>query len=171
MNYTKQDMIRLLRRMGEARKATGWIKKRNEELYAVLQMITMPAGEQRESGKEGVFSAKQILEQREKIEKEIRQNKNMIEERLQEYAVFTRLMTEVLSEDEKEVLWNRHAERMTWERVARMTRLSRSSCFRAEATGIETLRRAWEKQQNAMEQKYETKEGMMGDEMKQAGTL
>ena len=137
----------MLRRMGETRKATEWVRKRNEELYAALQLMTMPGGENRETGREGMFSAKQILEQREKIEKEIRQNKNMIEERLQEYAAFTRLMTDVLTEDEKEVLWNRHAERMTWERVARMTRMSRSSCFRAEATGIENLRRAWEKGQ------------------------
>ena len=152
MNWTKQDMIRMLRRMGETRKATEWIRKRNDELYAALQMLTMPVGENRETGKDALFSARQILEQREKLEKEIRQNKKMIEERLQEYAAFTRMMTEVLTEDEKEVLWNRHAERMTWERVARMTRMSRSSCFRAEATGIEKLHSAWEKQQKTEKQ-------------------
>ena len=152
MDWTKQDMIRLLRKMGETRRAGDWIKKRNEELYATLETV-MVSAQQSGAGRGGsaLHSAKEILLQREKIEEEIRENKKMIENRLQEYAAFIRLMSEVLTEDEKNVLWSRHAERMTWDRVARVTKLSRSGCFRAEATGIETLRRAWEKQQKNKE--------------------
>ena len=148
MKWTKQDMIRLLRKIGETRQAVEWIRKRNDELYAALQNITIappqPNGTMRSGGV--LDSVGKMMQQREKIEEEIRLNKKIIEERLREYAAFTRLMTEVLTEDEKNVLWNRHAERMTWDRVARVTKISRSGCFRAEATGIETLRKAWEKQ-------------------------
>lgn len=150
MDFTKQDMIRLLRKMGETKRAANWIKKRNEELYAALQAVTMPLTKrENEISEEGRKAVKQMLLEQERIEAEIKENKRMMEERLQQYAAFTRMMTEVLTEDEKNVLWSRHAERMTWDRVARETKISRSGCFRAEATGIETLRRAWEKQQKS----------------------
>lgn len=163
MNWTKQDMIRLLRKMGETRRAVDWVKKRNEELYAALQSLTIPSLQPNGDGRSYSVadSVRQMILQREKIEEEIKENKKVIEDRLQEYAAFTRMMTEVLTEDEKNVLWNRHAERMTWDRVARVTRMSRSSCFRAEATGIEALRKAWEKAQKTKDKESEKKEGML----------
>lgn len=147
MGTTKRDMIRLLRQMGNKKESVEWFKQRNEELRNSLKYITASSpqlGDVLIRGGSADNIGRKVIS-REKVEKEIENNERVIERRLREYAELARIMLDALTEDEKNVLWSRHAEGVQWDMVARKVHISRSQCFRIEAVGLEKLCRAWDK--------------------------
>lgn len=158
MGTTKKDMIRLLRQMGNKKESVVWFQQRNFELRESLNHISITppqlGGVMVRGGSSDNIGRKVIS--REDAEKEIELNERIIERRLGEYAELARVMIDALTEDEKNILWARHAEGLHWDMVAYKTHISRSHCFRLEATGIEKLCRAWDKH---LEKKEEEKKG------------
>ena len=158
MGTTKKDMIRLLRQMGNKKESVFWFQQRNLELRESLNHISITppqlGGVIVRGGNSDNIGRKVIS--REDVEKEIELNERIIERRLGEYAELSRVMIDALTDDEKNILWSRHAEGLHWDMVAYKTHISRSHCFRLEATGIEKLCRAWDKH---LEKKEEEKEG------------
>ena len=155
MGTTKKDMIRLLRQMGNKKESVVWFQQRNFELRESLNHISITppqlGGVIVRGGNSDNIGRKVI--RREDAEKEIELNERIIERRLGEYAELARVMIDALTEDEKNILWARHAEGLHWDMVAYKTHISRSHCFRLEATGIEKLCRAWDKHLEKKEEK------------------
>lgn len=155
MGTTKKDMIRLLRQMGNKKESVFWFQQRNLELRESLNHISITppqlGGVIVRGGNSDNIGRKVI--RREDVEKEIELNERIIERRLGEYAELSRVMIDALTDDEKNILWSRHAEGLHWDMVAYKTHISRSHCFRLEATGIEKLCRAWDKHLEKKEEK------------------
>lgn len=158
MGTTKKDMIRLLRQMGNKKESVFWFQQKNEELRESLKHISVTppqlGGVIVRGGSSDNIGWKVIS--REDAENKIELNERIIERMLGEYAELARVMIDALTEDEKNILWARHAEGLHWDMVAYKTHISRSHCFRLEATGIEKLCRAWDKH---LEKKEEEKKG------------
>lgn len=158
MGTTKKDMIRLLRQMGNKKESVFWFQQRNEELRESLKHISVSppqlGGVMVRGGSSDKIGRKVIS--RENVEKEIELNEQIIARRLGEYAELAFVMVDALTEDERNILWKRHAEGLSWTMVVYKLHISRSHCFRLEATGIEKLCRAWDKH---LEKKEEEKKG------------
>lgn len=142
MDISKKDVIRFVQKMGEALENVEWLKQVNRKIHVSLlqdPMISAPNyGEN--TGRTGPVDSvgNRVIKRQDKID-EIAINERRINQLLQEYAAFARMMDEILTADEKNVIWERHALRQSWSRVARFTKMSRSGCFRAEDRGIEKL--------------------------------
>lgn len=158
MGTTKKEMIRLLRQMGNKKESVEWFKQRNAELRASLKYISLPTqqlgGVLVRGGSSDNIGRKVIS--RADVEEEIEINERAIARRLREYTELARVMQDSLEENERAVLWARHAEGLHWDMVAWKVHISRSHCFRLEAVGIEKLCRAWDKH---LEKKEEEKKG------------
>lgn len=146
MGTTKQEMIHLLREMGNKKESVEWFRQRNEELRGILRHISAAAprmGAGFIPGRAADSVGREVVS-REQAERLIEINEKAMERRLAEYAELARVMLEVLTKEEKDVLWTRHAEGLHWDMVAYRTHISRSHCFRVEAVGLEKLCRAWD---------------------------
>lgn len=147
MGITKKKMIRLLRQMGNKKESVEWFRQRNEELRSTLKYISAPSpqlGDVIVRGGSSDNIGRKVIS-RADVEKEIENNERAIARRLQEYTELARVMQEALEENEKNVLWARHAEGLHWDMVAWKVHISRSHCFRIEAVGLEKLCRAWDR--------------------------
>ena len=147
MNTTKKEMAELIRKMAETNASVEWFRVRNEDLQKALQSITVNGpnygGVGGRSGP-GDPVGRKVLD-REEMTEEIEINKRIINERLSHYAALSAVMGESLTEDERKVLWEKYGNRLTWDRVARVMRMSNSSCRRLEEKGMGKLCRAWDK--------------------------
>lgn len=150
MGTTKREMVQLLRQMGDKKESVEWFRLRNRELLAELGNIST-GGQQMGISFGGNNPGDRVgreVANREKWEFELKRNREAIERRLLEYADLARVMTDSLTSDERNILYARHAQRMSWEAVVHICHISRSHCFRLEAVGMEKLCRAWDKFQN-----------------------
>jgi len=132
--------------MGDRKASVAWFRQRNEELRGILQNISAAAPQMGAGFGQGgaADSIGREIVSREQAEREIEINERTIRWRLAQYAELARLMLEVLTKEEKDVLWARHGEGLHWDMVAYRTHISRSHCFRVEAVGLEKLCRAWD---------------------------
>ena len=148
MATEKKEMIGLIRKMAETTAAVEWYRLRNNELRGALASICLPSAQAEKTGggRQGGHGdpVGMTAIRREEMEEEIRRNMARIEERLAHHARLSALMGEALDQDERAILWARYAERLEWERIARRVKMSRSSCFRAEAAGLRKLCAAWD---------------------------
>lgn len=152
---SKKEMIRLLRQMGNKKESVEWFKQRNTELRSSLKYISAPSpqlGDVLVRGGSSDNIGRKVIS-RADVEMEIEINERAIERRLREYAELARIMLDALEENEKKVLWARHAEGLHWDMVAYKVHISRSHCFRIEAVGLEKLCRAWDKHLGKKEEK------------------
>lgn len=149
MGITKEEMIRLLRQMGNSRESVEWFRQRNIELRETLKYISAPSPQLGDvlvrRGLSDSIGRKVIS--RADVEMEIEINERAIARRLQEYTELARVMQESLTAEQREVLWLRHGKRMRWEQVGQKVHASRSKCFRLEEAGLDRLCKAWSEAQ------------------------
>lgn len=143
---TKEEMKQLIGQMAETLEMTQWFRARNEELRKSLRDISLSAVQYDAVGGRsghGDSTAEKVLKRAE-AEERIRINERAIRDRLRLHSDLSLVMAETLDQDERTIIWAKHAEHLVWDRVARKARLSRTACFRKEAEGMEKLCRAWE---------------------------
>lgn len=152
---TKEEMKQLIGQMAETLEMTQWFRARNEELRKSLRDISLSAVQYDAVGGRsghGDSTAEKVLKRAE-AEERIRINERAIRDRLRLHSDLSLVMAETLDQDERTIIWAKHAEHLVWDRVARKARLSRTACFRKESEGMEKLCRAWD------ERKEKKKEG------------
>lgn len=143
---TKKEMAHLIGQMAETLEMTQWFRERNEELRKSLRDISLSAVQYDAVGGRsghGDSTAEKVLKRAE-AEERIRINERAIRDRLRLHSDLSLVMAETLDQDERTIIWAKHAEHLVWDRVARKVRLSRTACFRKEAEGMEKLCRAWD---------------------------
>ena len=147
MVTSKDEMKELIRKMAETEASVEWFRVRNHELQKTLQSISLNgANYDGVGGRTGPGDpvGRQVLD-REEMAEEMQINSRIIKERLSYYANLSAVMGEVLTEDERKVIWEKHGNRLTWDRVARSVRMSSSNCRRIEHDGMKKLCKAWDK--------------------------
>lgn len=147
MGISKKEMIHLLRQMGNRQESVEWFRQRNAELRETLRDISPASpqmGETFSGGRKGDSVGRKVA-RREDVETKIAINERAIERRLRKYSDLARVMLESLTEEQREVLWLRHGERLRWEQVRQKVHASRSKCFRLEEAGLERLCKSWDK--------------------------
>lgn len=147
MGIDKKEMIQMLRQMGRNQAAAERYRTRAKELREDLRHISMrlpQPGSVRGSGGKADSIGRQIVK-REEMREEIFRNEQQAGKALAESAELERLLFDVLTAKEREVVWMRHAEGLRWEEISRTAYISRAHCFRLEAGGMEKLCRAWDR--------------------------
>lgn len=155
MNTTRDEMAELIRRMAETEASVEWFRERNTELQKQLQEIsTNGANYEGVGGRTGPGDpvGRQVLD-REEMAEEMQINSRIINDRLSYCANLSAIMGEVLTKDERSIIWAKHGDRLTWDRVARTVKLSSSSCRRIEHDGMKKLCKAWDKWKEQKESK------------------
>ena len=153
MATSKDEMISMIEKMSETVAATQWFRVRNDELRECLKHISVGASRYDGVGVRsgiGDSTAQKVLK-REDIETEIRINERAIRDRLSHHSRLSRVMAEVLDQDERTVIWARYADKLVWDRVVRVAKRSRTACFKIESEGMEKLCRAWDLKQEERE--------------------
>ena len=159
MATSKGEMIALIEKMSETVAATEWFQARNAELKDCLDHVSVSSVRfDRVGGRSGVrdSAAEEVLK-REDIEAEIKINERAIRERLSHHAQLSLVMGEVLSHDERTVIWARHADKLPWDRVAWVSKRARTACFMIEKDGMEKLCRAWDRAQEEKKKKEDSR--------------
>jgi hypothetical protein len=140
-------MEELIRKMAETEASVEWFRIRNAELQKTLQNITVNGpnyGGIGGSSGPGDPVGRTVTD-REKMSEEMQINSRSINERLAHFARLSAVMGECLSKDERKVIWAKYGDRLPWERVSRMARMSRSTCIRLADRGMEKLCYGWDK--------------------------
>lgn len=147
MATTKKEMIKMIEKMSETVAATQWFRARNDELRECLKHISVGSPRYDSVGGRtgpGDSTGQKVLK-REDIEEEIKINERAIRGRLAHHSALSRVMAEVLDQDERAVIWARYADRLPWERVAKVAKIARTTCFRLEKEGMAKLCEDWDK--------------------------
>lgn len=147
MTTSKKEMAELIRRMAETEASVEWFRQRNEELQKVLQMISANGPNyEGVGGRTGPGDpVGRAVEEREKQMEEMQINSRIMEERMAHFIRLSTVMGECLNQEERKIILAKHGDRLTWDRVARMARMSNSTCRRLEEVGMEKLCRAWDR--------------------------
>ena len=147
MATTKDEMGELIKKMGETEASVDWYRAENERLCKKLQEISLKGtnydGVRGGSGPGDPVGA-MILE-REKTLETIKLYERIIHGRMEFYAQISGLMATELTKDERTIILAKHRDRLPWDRVARVARMSRSSCIRMEEKGMGKLCKAWDR--------------------------
>lgn len=149
MATTKKEMTEMIRQMAEMDASVEWFRARNEELRKKLQNISVNGPNYDGNGLSGNSGpgdpVGQSVMEREAWTDEMEINSRIIKGRLAQYARLSAMMGEELMEDERKVIWAKYGEQLSWGKVARTARMSRSTCIRIADSGLGKLCVAWDR--------------------------
>lgn len=147
MAISKTEMAEKIRQMGETEASVEWYRVENERLCKKLQEISLKGpnydGIRGGSGPGDPVGA--VILERERDLQTIILYEKIINGRLELHARLSYLIASELTKEERTIILAKHRDRLPWDRVARVARMSRSSCIRMEEKGMGKLCKAWDR--------------------------